>query len=38
MARVFDETRTNPAWVAGHVAQPALRDFRNHAAAASWWT
>lgn len=36
MTRVFDETRTNPVWVAGQVAHPALRALRNHAVAGSW--
>lgn len=38
MARAFDETLRNPACVAGQVAQPDLRAFRNQRVAASWWT
>jgi len=33
MIREFDETRTNPACVAGQVAHPVLRALRNHAVA-----
>ncbi len=37
MALRFDETRTNPAWVAGVVAQPAWWPVRNHERADRWW-
>jgi hypothetical protein len=33
ITRLFEETRTNPLWVTGHVAQPPRFGFSNQARA-----
>ena len=34
----FEDTRTNPLSVTGHVAQPFAAELANHARTAAWWT
>jgi len=37
IARLFEETRTNPDWVTGQVANPDHPTTSNQAIAAVWW-